>query len=367
MTTSDAIQFLLLGSLLGGASLGLLTLVLNATGRGRPFAQLFCGFLVLIALSEAIDLLGWYGEVPVVDLVMIPLVRASTFLFAPALFLYASSILGQRTTSAVLLHTTPAILCWGVFVFAETAHIHGEGLILAFWIAFSSQAVFYLSAYLRLLLSQLRTLKDFFSTLPQASVSRLRRLWLILLIPVLTIVAELAINRIVSMNEVTQIFLGGLRIVAVLTAVLLIVTDQLQPVEPAIPDTGQAYARSKLGSVDADSVAARLQAAMRENELYRDPLLNLSGLSRQARVPEHTISQVLNQHLGLSFYDFVNQYRIGEARKLLTSKESTVLDVAFDVGYNSKSTFYSAFRKVVGQTPSEFRRARSAESCEEPK
>ena len=367
MTASDAIQFLLLGSLLGGASLSLLTLFLNATGRGRPFGLLFCGLLALVAFSEAVDLLGWYGEVPSLDLVMIPVVRAITFLFPPLLFLYATAILGHRPTPVALLHVTPAMLCWIVFVFAEAVHIHGEGLILAFWIAFSAQAVVYLLAYLRLLLGQIRTLKAFFSTLPQVSVSRLRRLWLILLIPVLTILVELAINRIVPMTEVAQIVSGGLRITTVLAAVVLIVTDQLQPAEPAMPDSGQAYARSKLANVDADNVAARLHAAMREDELYRDPLLNLSGLSRQARVPEHTISQVLNQHLGLSFYDFVNQYRIDEARKLLVSETSTVLDVALGVGYNSKSTFYTAFRKVVGQTPTEFRRTRSAESCEEPK
>ncbi|MEL6322939.1 MAG: helix-turn-helix domain-containing protein [Pseudomonadota bacterium] len=367
MTTSDAIQFLLLGGLLGGASLSLLTLLLNATGRGRPFALLFCGLLVLVALSEAIDLLGWYGEVPVLDLVMIPMVRASTFLFAPVLFLFATAILGHRQKHAVPWHTIPAILCWILFALAETMTLGGERFVFVFWVAFSAHAVLYLSGYLRLLLGQIKNLKDFFSTLPRASVSRLRRLWLILLIPVLTILAELVLNRLVTITEVPQIALGGLRIGAVLAALVLIVTDQLQPAEPVTPERSQGYARSKLASVDADNVAERLHAAMRENRLYRDPLLNLSGLSRQARVPEHTISQVLNQHLGLSFYDFVNQYRIDEARKLLASETSTVLDIALDVGYNSKSTFYTAFRKVVGQTPTEFRRARSAKSCGEPK
>lgn len=360
MTTSDAIQFLLLGSLLGGASLGLLTLSLNASGRGRPFAIVFFSLLVLVASSEAFDLLGWYGEVPLLDRVLIPLVRASTFLFAPALFLYATAILGHRPIHAVLWHTIPATLCWSVFLLAETMALGGERLVLAFWIAFSVQAVLYLSGYLRLLLGQIKTLKDFFSTLPQASVSRLRRLWLILLIPVITILAELAVNRVVPMTEVAQILSGGLRIGAVLAAVVLIVTDQLQPAEPAAPEPSQAYAHSKLTNDVADIVAARLRAAMQENELYRDPLLNLPGLSRKARIPEHTISQVLNQRLGVSFYDFVNEYRIDQARKLLTSEKSTVLEIALSVGYNSKSTFYTAFRKVVGQTPTEFRRAWSA-------
>lgn len=366
MTTSDAIQFLLLGGLLGGAGIGLLTLLLNATGRGRPYALLFCSLLVLVAGSEAVDLLGWYGEVPLLDLALIPLVRASTFTFGPALYFYTANILGHRPSRAARLHAAPALLCWCVFVFAEALTVGGEGLAFVFWLAFSMQAVAYLTAYLRLLLAQVKSLKDFFSTLPQASVSRLRRLWLILIIPIVTILAELVLNRLVPMTDTAQIFAGGLRIAAVLTAVVLIVTDQLQPEEPAKREPGSAYARSMVAYDEANRLAVRLRAAMQENDLYRDPLLNLSGLSRQARVPEHTISQVLNQHLGLSFYDFVNEFRIEEARRLLTSEKSTVLEVALSVGYNSKSTFYTAFRKVVGQTPTDFRRASSAEHCEGP-
>mgnify|MGYP001795642619 CR=1 FL=1 len=359
-TTSQAIQFLLLGGLLGGLGLGLVTLKLNASGPGQRLAMLFCGLLAVIGFSEVADLLGWYGQVALVDLLVIPLVRAAGFLCAPTLYLYAVTCLGTRPVIPRPAHAVPAVICWGVFTWAEAAGTEGEWLTFAFWIAFAVHAVLYMLAILRLLIRRARTLKGFFSTLPAGSVQRLRRLWLILLVPVATILAELVSTRMVPIPEAVQIIGGALRMAAVLAAIALLVTDQLQPAEPHKPSADRPYAKSKIEPAEAERLAARLRAVMERRALHRDPLLDLSGLARQARIPEHQISQVLNRHLGLSFYDFVNHYRIAEAKLLLRAETSTVLDVALAVGYNSKSTFYAAFRKTTGQTPSEYRQISDA-------
>ena len=353
--TTDAIQFLLLGTLLGGVGLGMAVLRLNARGQGRHLAMLFFGLLLLVAFSEVTDLAGVYGRSPLLDLLLIPVVRAVAFLFAPTLYLYAATCLRWPLTIPTFWHAGPALLGWAVFLGAELASGDGETLVLAYWIAFALHAVLYELAMLRLLLGRVQTLKAFFSTLPESSVARLRRLWLVLLVPVATILAELVLNRFVPVSETAQLMGGSLRMIAVLTAVALIVTDQLQSEEPQTPSSDMPYANSKMVAEEAERLAACLRATLEGEALYRDPLLNLTALARRSRIPEHQISQVLNQHVGLTFYDFVNHYRIADAKRLLKAEKATVLDIALTVGYNSKSTFYAAFRKATGQTPSEYR------------
>ena len=171
---------MLLVSLLGGAGFDLAILRLNAGGHGKRPVQLSCALLVLVTLSEAIDLLGGYGEAALFDLLPIPLVQDVTFLFAPVLFLCASATLREPTALSPLWHAVPAGVCWSLFLWPELTLTGSEWLILAFWITFAVYACLYLIAMLRLLFDRVHMLKGFFSNLPEGSVSRIRRLWLIL-------------------------------------------------------------------------------------------------------------------------------------------------------------------------------------------
>lgn len=82
---------------------------------------------------------------------------------------------------------------------------------------------------------------------------------------------------------------------------------------------------------------------MAGERLYRDASLSLWSLSQHIGVAPNYILQTLSETLGRSFYAFVNGYRIGEAKDLLVSQARSVLDIAYDVGFNSKSAFYTAF------------------------
>jgi AraC-like DNA-binding protein len=84
--------------------------------------------------------------------------------------------------------------------------------------------------------------------------------------------------------------------------------------------------------------------------------LSLGSLSRRIHENEHYVSQVINQELKTSFYEYVNAHRIEHAKQLLIeSPDQNVLDIALSVGFNTKSTFNSAFRRHTGITPREFR------------
>lgn len=131
---------------------------------------------------------------------------------------------------------------------------------------------------------------------------------------------------------------------------------------PQVPEAkpeGEAaaarYARSGLQEGDLDRYAARLETRMSEGQLWRDHSLNLRRLASEIKIPSIHLSEVLNTRLGMSFYDYVNQYRIRDACDLLINTDATVLEISETVGFNSKSTFNSSFKKLTQQTPSQWR------------
>jgi AraC-like DNA-binding protein len=119
------------------------------------------------------------------------------------------------------------------------------------------------------------------------------------------------------------------------------------------------YEKSTLTKPDADLFLAKLKNLMEEKKPYLDAFLNINQLARRLNIQPRHLSQILNESLHQNFYDFVNSYRIEEAKKMLLdsfNEKSTVLEVLLDVGFNSKSAFNRAFKKNTGLTPSEFKR-----------
>lgn len=91
---------------------------------------------------------------------------------------------------------------------------------------------------------------------------------------------------------------------------------------------------------------------------YLDDKLTLQKLAEQINMPEKQLSLLINQHTGKHFFDFINEYRINDAKILLKDQpQLTVLEVLYEVGFNSKSSFYTAFKKETGVTPTHYRKS----------
>lgn len=133
--------------------------------------------------------------------------------------------------------------------------------------------------------------------------------------------------------------------------------DLSEPVEQVMPQTvSEKYEKSALNPEVSDRIARKLRAAMEKERLHRDPNLSLWTLAQHIGASSNYISQTLNEVIGESFFDFVNGYRIDDAKTLLTSTNSSVLAIAYEVGFNARSSFYNAFKRVTGQTPSNYRK-----------
>jgi AraC-like DNA-binding protein len=121
------------------------------------------------------------------------------------------------------------------------------------------------------------------------------------------------------------------------------------------------YENSPLSAETAAAIREELTRAMTEKRLYEDPELTLQQLASDIGQSPRVISQVLNEHMNQSFFDFVNSCRIDRARQLLLENDEKILAVAYAVGFNSKSAFNAAFKRYTGTTPSSFRLGRERE------
>jgi len=119
---------------------------------------------------------------------------------------------------------------------------------------------------------------------------------------------------------------------------------------------GIRYRNSKLSSIDKEKVIDELDVLIEQEKIYIDGSLTLKTLSTKLNITSAQLSELLNIHYKSNFNNFINSYRIEEAKSILNGKSDiNVLQVAFDCGFNSKTTFNTSFRKITGLSPSQYK------------
>jgi len=118
------------------------------------------------------------------------------------------------------------------------------------------------------------------------------------------------------------------------------------------------YAGVLLKDTDAEKHVNKIRHFMNTEKPYLDADLTLPQLATRLQIPSHLLSRVINEKFGLNFFDFINQYRVDELKSKLNNPEFdnlSLLGIAFECGFNSKSAFNRVFKKITGLTPSEFK------------
>ncbi|WP_223266473.1 helix-turn-helix domain-containing protein [Gelidibacter gilvus] len=103
----------------------------------------------------------------------------------------------------------------------------------------------------------------------------------------------------------------------------------------------------------------QLTSYMETEKPYLNPSLSIRNLAQELNMNSRDLSILINQRLNQHFFDFVNEYRIKEAMNILKNpnkKDVTILEILYEVGFNSKSSFNSAFKKHTGKTPTEYKK-----------
>lgn len=135
--------------------------------------------------------------------------------------------------------------------------------------------------------------------------------------------------------------------------------DSDNKLEAPIP-AKQKYQKSHLQAEQKTKLVEQLIAKMEEEQVYCEAALTLSKLAKQLNTSTHAISQVVNEKIGCSFLAFINRYRVQAAKEKLQNPQYehyTILSIGYEVGFNSKTAFYTAFRKQLQTTPGNFRKS----------
>lgn len=350
--------------------------------------------LALFFLASAVDLLAlpvsyllsdpsYQGIIFALELAEIPLTMAQPFL----LWLYVYRLTNDPTQKEMRprlgVHGIPIGLACVVYIYIlllpaslrDTIRLVNEPLNLWDTLAqvglYGVNILFYamVPTYAVLILRRLRRyrsrLKDLF-----ASTERRELAWAWWL--AIAIIVFWLFNLTVFIATIFELKLPGLGMLESLIAAILfryalfwsiaIWGTRQRPgiVLPASADNGQAqpkqkYGNSGLSSIRLDRIAAKIEALMTEQHLYREPDLSLWDLAKQIGVTTHYASQALNEKIGECFFDYVNKWRVREAANKLHETDATILSIAYDVGFNSRSSFYTAFKSEFSMTPSQYR------------
>jgi AraC-like DNA-binding protein len=318
------------------------------------------------------------------------MLMASSFLVAPCLWLFAREITEGAPAS---LRSIPpghvAIIAigagltlpliqrsyWGPFFgnpedVATPAHLlFIQGAMMLCATLFLMQVPYYLRACLRILTRYTNQSKTLLSTIEPRSLNALRLLilavftnWIVSLFRVLHCMllgADTGWGIVFALLEVgitvAIVFMLARRTTAFSIEDRKLARDLFESAVDKAPTA--KYAKSSLD----EPTRARILRKVTESAasgLHLDSRLTLRMLCLHIRENPHYVSQVLNQDLGINFYDLINRQRIESAKAALAAfPEKTVLDIALEVGFNSKSTFNTAFRQHAGMTPTEFRRS----------
>jgi AraC-like DNA-binding protein len=118
------------------------------------------------------------------------------------------------------------------------------------------------------------------------------------------------------------------------------------------------YERSSLTKEEAGRDAERLHEYMITEKPYLDPDLRIEDVAKALKIKRHHLTQIISETYNKNFFTYINEFRISDALKMMSdvhNNEMTILRIAYDTGFNSKSSFNRIFKNITGKSPSEYK------------
>jgi AraC-like DNA-binding protein len=358
-------------NLLGATQAMLLAVVLFGLKRGdRTANRLLAAFAVTIAVLIGGNIListHYIDLFPHLSRVHHPF----DFLGGPLLYLYIRRLLtGQALRRKDLLHFVPFVLCLLYllpYYFQSSEYKLGNvnSIQYAQWYYLRAalaiaQAAVYLTVIVFTLAKFTRKSRQEGSPMERSNLFQAR----FLAFSFLAILGVAILRYVFDVNF--PAYMGYTNLILPLGATMIVYTmayfglrkSQWQEMENLAP--ARKYERSNLTPERAERYLKKLLDLMEAEKPYTDGDLTIQKLAERLMIPAQHLSQTINERLSQSFSEFINAYRVEEAkRQLLDSKKKhySILAIAEEVGFNSKSSFNAVFKKYTSITPSEFRKA----------
>ena len=295
------------------------------------------------------------------------------FLFGPLLYLYTKSVNSKdfHFTKNDILHFVPFFLVFilTLICFQFQSHetqlellktgLFGKTGDVIYSVIMNFSILVYLSFAFLTIRTKNQNLKGYYSSLEKINYN-----WLKLVVSAFFIMWIVdIINWVLGSLEISSHILSELLTFTSLSinfvfANLLILKSLRLPEMEEIQEIHK-YEKSPLTVQTKNDILQRLEDLMIKEKMFLNSSITLGEIADKLSVIPRYLSQVINELKGQNFYDFVNSYRIEEAKKILSDPshdDEKILAVLFESGFNSKSVFNTVFKKITGITPSEYRR-----------
>ena len=298
------------------------------------------------------------------------------FLYIALIFFYIETITGKiKKFKFVYLVNLIPFFIYFIFTFFEfyilsadeklayisRQHNSGYSIVgILYNASFYVTALIYHIILFKRVLDYGRDVKNYFS---DAANKLVVWLWILLIISSVIWLAALSMNFYeINMPDVFGILYT---VTIYISAYKMLSTPEIFLLNSGM--TAALSAGKNEGDVRTEEVQLNMfREYIERNKSYLNPEITISDICSSINIPVHRISKALNGILRKNFYFFINEYRVEEAGKMLSDRVfdgRPVLDIGFDSGFNSKSTFNDIFKKITGLTPTEFR-ANSVKSVE---
>lgn len=292
-------------------------------------------------------------------------------LYGPIIFLYAQGVIFKdfKLSKVHLLHLMPYLVLTLFLLFAGTPAPGTSDEFISKelpWQFYLGSTLIYLHfyAYMAMTYRSLWTYRQVIKN-KYSQIERFNLDWLSFALNTFVLITFISlIHNFIALAKNRTVFLITLILLLIFIFYFVnkVILDALR--QPEIfsginqKETSK-YQGSNLTSDQIEDYKEQLLALFREEKTFLDPQVSLKDLSEKLCVSSKILSQVINQSFDKSFFDFINSYRIKEAQHIFKEAKDdkmTILEVMFDVGFNSKSSFNTAFKKETGKTPTEFRK-----------
>ncbi|MCP4156892.1 MAG: AraC family transcriptional regulator [bacterium] len=365
--------------------------------------------LALLTLLISIDLLIAYfyyksavlpEEQTIADYSLDFFGYALFFLYGPVLYFYSMRLISQikKFKPSHSLHLVPFLLTAGYSLFLFIVSMEESDSSLTRFLYDTWENVDYFLSLLMLIftavyfirtytyLKQFSTrVKKFYSNIDSLALVWLKIfiiLFLVYIFILLVFMVLLNINSDIGYIVDSHIYYIGFSLTIFVLGYFALaqpgIFDKIQLMEKGLKDepkgeekkdkktkpdesTSKKYKKTKLDDVQIETYHNTLITHITKSRSFTNPEINLQKLADELDIPPHHISQVINSRLNKNFYQFINHYRVEEVKKNLAAPSmanDSILKIAFDVGFNTKSTFNAIFKQFTGMTPSQYRKNR---------
>ncbi|MEM8887181.1 MAG: helix-turn-helix domain-containing protein [Bacteroidota bacterium] len=327
-------------------------LILQKKQKSLSDFVLFFWFLMFALHLALIWAAIYYPDSPT-----IPLAKSFGLIHGPLLYIYTQSLSKERFSIPHLLHLLPFFCVSLVSLFISPQEGLGWEVILLISKSLSLIAYpLYVLFWLRKNLEGFKQSRADNFLLDSLWIKRLCWIFIIYaLLGILHVLVDLIFELEFSILIDLIFYVGIISIIGYYGLRFQVVFEAYEVGE----SLHKSYANSPLSSKEMELKKREVKKFFAERKDYLEPDFSLTKLSEKLDIPRHHLSELINQEMGSSFYDLVNERRIGHAIELMKAGKDmaiTLEALGYDCGFNTKSAFYHHFKQFTGKTPGQFRK-----------